>query len=351
MNRPKSKSKQLSVVISISVSIGVILLGYSHIDNLNSSILFNKLIWPLIRLLGFICIGLIVGQIIEATGWIKALAKMSAPAFRFGRLGPHCGAVFTTAFFSGVAANAMLNEFYRDHKITRQQLFLTNFINQLPAFFLHLPTTFFIVVPLTGRAGLLYFLITFLATLLRTFAFILFGRFKLPESAESRHDLQTSLAEPQQKGTWAQLAARIKSRLPKRITTIAVYVVPIYTVVFMLQAMGSFAQLRQFMANYVVTTFIPIESLSVVILSFAAEFTSGFAAAGAMLDAGVLTVKQTVIALLIGNIIAFPIRAIRHQLPHYMGIYAPKTGTQLLLMGQAFRITSLVLIGTVYYFS
>ena len=38
-----------------------------------------------------------------------------------------------------------------------------------------------------------------------------------------------------------------------------------------------------------------------LILSFAAEFTSGFAAAGALLEAGVLTVKQTVMALVIGN--------------------------------------------------
>ncbi len=86
-----------------------------------------------------------------------------------------------------------------------------------------------------------------------------------------------------------------------------------------------------------------------VILSFAAEFTSGFAAAGALLDAGVLTTKQTVLALLIGNIVAFPVRALRHQLPRYIGIFAPKMGTQLLLMGQGFRIMSLVFVGYIYY--
>ena len=93
-----------------------------------------------------------------------------------------------------------------------------------------------------------------------------------------------------------------------------------------------------------------MESLSVVILSFAAEFTSGFAAAGALLDAGVLTVKQTVLALLIGNILAFPIRALRHQLPRYIGIFSPKMGTQLLLMGQGLRVTSIIMMGVLYYF-
>ena len=55
------------------------------------------------------------------------------------------------------------------------------------------------------------------------------------------------------------------------------------------------------------------------------------------------------LALLIGNVTAFPIRALRHQLPHYMGIYTPRMGTQLLLMGQGLRVLSILLVGFVYY--
>ena len=113
--------------------------------------------------------------------------------------------------------------------------------------------------------------------------------------------------------------------------------------------MGFFSLARSWLAGYVVTIFVPVEALSFVVLSFAAEFTSGFAAAGALLDAGILTTKQTVIALLAGNIIAFPIRALRHQLPRYIGIFSPKMGTQLLLMGQGFRVLSLMIVGYLYY--
>jgi hypothetical protein len=103
------------------------------------------------------------------------------------------------------------------------------------------------------------------------------------------------------------------------------------------------------MAGFVVDTFIPVESLSMVIISFVAEFTSGFAAAGALMDAGLITVKQTVLALLIGNIIAFPMRAIRHQLPRYMGIFSPRMGLELLMLGQGFRILSLIIVAVVFY--
>jgi hypothetical protein len=289
-----------------------------------------------------------IGQIIEASGWIKPMAVLARPLFRFGRLGDHCSAAFTTAFISGVSANAMLLDFFKEDLINRRQLFLSNFINQLPAFFLHLPTTFFIVVPLTGRAGLLYFLITFLAVALRTVIFLVFGRMMPPVPGIDSTGAGEA-APAQKKKTSGRIWNRVKTRLPRRIAKITVYVVPIYTLVFVLNAMGLFVQLREALAGFVVTSFMPMESLSVIILSFAAEFTSGFAAAGALLEAGVLNVKQTVLALLIGNVLAFPVRALRHQLPRYIGIFSPKMGTQILLMGQGFRVTSIIVVGIVYY--
>ena len=325
MSRKRNKPRLRAVIISLLVSAVALIAGTFAVDGITFDSLLHRLFWPLLRLLMFIGIGLIIGQIIEATGWTKVLAAVAMPAFRFGRLGPQCSAVFTTAFFSGVAANAMLMEFYKDGAISRKQLFLSNLLNQFPAYFLHLPTTFFIVIPLTGRAGALYFLLTFLAALIRSILLLLYGHLRLAPPVDTEAELEgKNISGPRRKpsGIWEG----IRRRLPGRLTTIALYVIPIYIAVFMLNAMGFFETIQAGLARFTSVTFIPLESLSLVIISFAAEFTSGFAAAGALMQAGVLTTKQTVLALLIGNIIAFPIRALRHQLPHYMGIYQPKTG-------------------------
>ncbi|MGD9301524.1 MAG: nucleoside recognition protein [Desulfobacterales bacterium] len=318
------------------------------IKELDAAQLVSRLLWPLTRLMLFITVGLFIGQLIEAAGWIKTMAVLARPLFRFGHLGNHCSAAFTAAFFSGVTANAMLLDFFKEGLITRRQLFLSNFINQLPAFFLHLPTTFFIVIPLTGWAGGLYFLITFLAVGLRTTLFLVYGHLMLPGMETETGNADENMPKTE-KQTYSTIWSRVKSRLPRRMARITVYVVPIYTLVFVLNAMGLFKLLREALAGYVVTSIMPMESLSVIILSFAAEFTSGFAAAGALLEAGVLSVKQTVLALLIGNILAFPIRAVRHQLPRYIGIFSPKMGTQILLMGQGFRVVSIIVVGILYY--
>ena len=337
-----------SLAISFIISAAMLTAGVMWIDHLSISVFVDRLLLPLLRLLLFICIGLVAGQIIEMSGWTHSLSVVARPLFRFGHLDNRCSAAFTTAFFSGVAANAMLLDFYKDGKISKQELFLTNFINQLPVFFLHLPTTFFIVVPLTGWAGGIYFIITFLATVLRTLAFVLYGRFRAGASPGATG--KTIKAEAPKGKPRRSMWQEIRSKFPPRMAKIVVYVVPIYILVFIVNAKGLFTIAQNWMAGVIPVGFLPVEALSFVVLSFVAEFTSGFAAAGALLQAGVITIKQTVFALLVGNIVAFPIRALRHQLPRYIGIFSPRMGTQMLFMGQGFRVLSLMVTGAIYYY-
>ncbi len=350
MRKAESGWPYRPLVISVVCSLVLIGVGRTVVDGLTVHRLVSGLVGPLLRLLGFIALGLVVGQAIEATGWTRRLAVVAAPLFRFSNLGARCSAAFTTAFFSGVAANAMLLGFYKEEKITRRQLYLSNLMNQLPTYFLHLPTTFFVVVPLTGRAGVIYFLLTFAALVGRTVLVSVYGRVFCRADCRQKAVADAPPPAGARRRGWDDVMASIRRRLPGRLTRIAVYVVPIYLFVFLVNAMGGFAAAQQLLGRFVVTSVLPVESLSVVILSFAAEFTSGFAAAGALMDAGVLTVKQTVIALVAGNVVAFPLRALRHQLPHYMGIFSPKMGLQLLLLGQGMRVVSLIVIGLAYYY-
>ena len=350
---PKKKQNNGPALIAGLLITGIVLAGgLAGVDGVTVAALPSRLLWPLSRMLTFVCIGLVAAQAIDDTGWTYKLGALAGPVFRFANLGHRCSAAFTAAFFSGVSANAMLLDFYKEKQITRRQLFLTNFINQFPAYFLHLPMTFFIVVPLTRTAGLLYFLLTFLATCVRTSVFVLFGHFFVgAHSSGTRGDDDVQAGDTQGISKKKKpLMHALKEKLPARFVRVVAFVVPVYTVVYVLTAAGAFDVVEVFMTRFAVQNFVPAQSLSVVVLSFASEFTAGFAAAGALMDAGTITVKQTVIALLLGNIIAFPIRAIRHQLPRYMGIFSPGMGLSMLLMGQGFRMASIVFVGVVYWF-
>lgn len=346
MQRRKDSSSQRRLGIALVLSAAMLLAGTLVLDTVQWHMVWRRMLVPLVRLLAFITLGLAVGQMIEAAGWTGKIGKLGAPLFRFAHLGPQCSAAFSTAFISGTAANAMLYEFWQDGKISRHQLILTSLANQLPAFFLHLPTTVFIVLPLTGWAGGLYFILTFLAALIRLATVLFWGRFR--QAADEQAWTRRDPAPPSRDKRRGVLKA-IGEKLPRRLTTVTTYVVPIYIAVFLLNSAGVFDWTRRWLAHWVSDRFVPVEALSLVVLGFAAEFTSGFAAAGAMLQEGVITVKQAVMALLVGNVVAFPIRALRHQLPRLMGIFSPKLGLQILLLGQGFRIVSLILVGGAYY--
>jgi hypothetical protein len=348
MSRRPNKPIAGRLLLSLGISAVILLAGLYRAPHLGGRQVFSGLIGPLGQLMLTIASGLLIGQVMEAAGWTRTFAVFARPLFRFGRLGDRCGAAFTAAFASGVAANAMLQNFYKEGQISRRQLYLTNFINQFPAFFLHLPTTFFTVISMTGAAGALYFALTFLAVVVRTAVFIGYGRMRLPLEPEPTGERAAQDSGPPASRP-RQVWATVREKLPERLLRIGILVVPIYTAVFVLNRLGLFSTARDWLADAVVTTFVPMESLSLVVLSFVAEFTTGFATAGALMDAGMLTTQQTVLALLTGNVLAFPIRALRHQLPHYMGIYSPRMGAELLVLGQLFRVVSLIGVGALYY--
>jgi len=300
--------------------------------------LWERLIRPLIRLTGFISVGLFVGQMIEAARWTDKMAVLARPFMRWGHLSDRMGAVFTTAFFSGAASLSMLASFHQEGLVRRREVTLSVLLNTFPSFFSHLPTTFFILLPLAGRAGVIYLLLTFGAAALRLGAVLAYTHFALP-LPESQGHYHEKVSEDRD---WKKLLQETGKKFKSRLINILVIVLPVYLVIVLISDMGFFLWLREFVARGITGIAVPVEAMSIVILSLAAELTSGYAAAGAMLDAGTLSVFQTVLALLIGNIIAAPIRMLRHQMPYYMGIFGPASGVRLMLINQTFRTASLI---------
>ena len=309
--------------------------------------LIDKVLWPIFRLIAIMAGTLFLSAIIEAKGWAKFVAALSRPIMKLGRLSDWSGTAFTTAFLSGVAASTIIWNAYKEGKISKQEMFICALLNVgLPSYFLHLPVTLAIIVPLTQKAGILYMAITFIAAIIRTIFVILIGRVVLAKNknktSPESHDF-SSQKKPK------DTLKIFKNYLNKRLLSIITYTVPIYILVVLLRVYGFFDYLQEVSTYLLKTNLIPVEGISVVVFSIVAEFSAGAAAAGAMLQEGVLSVKETVIALVLGNIIATPIRALRHQLPRYLGIFTPKTGFLLLISGQLLRVISVIIATCLFW--
>jgi len=309
------------------------------------SLLWHQLGWPLLRLLIFISIGLLVANFIEALNWTRKMAVLARPLTRFGHLSAITGASFSMAFFSGVAANTMLAEAYEQQEITKKELVLANLFNSLPTYFLHLPTTFFITAPLIKGAAVIYIGLTLAAAMVRTLAITVLSHFLLPAGTVAEPTAK-SPAKKNLDTAWQRTLKRFKRRIRKIIR----FTVPIYILFFFLARAGMFTILENFMASHLsFLSWLSPKAMSIIALQVAAEFTAGLAAAGALLQDGCMDYNQVVLALLVGNILSSPIRAMRHQFPYYAGIFKPTLAMQLIIFSQSFRTLSIALVALFYY--
>lgn len=310
--------------------------------------LWQGLFWPLLRLLFFISLGLFIGNLIEVLNWTRAMAKIAAPLVRMGRLKDIAGASFSLAFFSGVAANTMLAEAHENGKLSDRELILSNMFNSMPTYFLHLPTMFFITLPFIKGAAIIYVGLTLFSAILRTACIVLLGRLMLPPLPEG---CITCVLDEQKSKTWRDLLATIWTRFRKRIKRIVVFTAPIFTLFYIMRVSGVFSALEKGMAEHVgFLSFLSPEAIGIVVFHVAAEFTAGLAAAGALLQAGNLGIREVVLALLVGNVLSTPMRAFRHQFPYYAGIFKPRMALKLIVFNQILRASSIVAVGVAFYY-
>lgn len=340
MSRQLAKPSIFRFVVPFGISITALLVILFHDPQLLAwKMAYPKLIIPLLRVFMYLGIGLLVGITVEGMGWAPFLARLVRPVMRFGNLKDESGAAFTTAFFSNAAANAMLMSFWRSGRLTLKEMRLSYLVNTgLPVFLLHLPTTFFVIVPLTGKAGILYLGLNGLAALMRTLTLLLWTRICFGKEQRTGTPAHAQTQDKRKNTHTILLAFR------RRFIRIITITAPIYLLMYALNQAGLFFYLRKIAAGWVVSEFLPVEAAGVVVFAVAAEFTSGIAAAGALLDAGTLTTSQVVLALILGTIVATPIRALRHQLPSHAGIFTPRIGFSMLLQSQFLRITSLLIV-------
>jgi len=298
--------------------------------------LYKKLGKPLLRLSLAIAVGLLLGIFIENANLTAKVGRLFAPLLRFGHLREPSALAFTTAFFSAVAAATILANAQREGSISRKELVLSALTLTFPAFFAHLPSMFFIITPLVGILGVYYLVILLAGDILRTTCYLVFGRLTLPPYEPIPQD-----PAPRELG-WREIWQETRKKFFARLYSILVITIPVFVAVFLAQEAGLFDWLKSRLAFLLAGTQIPVEAVSILVFSLAAEATGGFAAAGALLANQALSSGVILFTLVLGTIISSPMRAVRHQMPFYLGLSTPTLGLRLMILSQLFRTLSLL---------
>jgi len=322
--------------LAMAALVAFILAGAVLWGQIPLSRLYIKLVKPILRLSLAIGVGLLVGIFIENANLTARLGRVFAPFLRFGHLKEPSALAFTSAFFSAVAASTILMNAYKDKIISRRELVISALTLTFPAFFAHLPSMFFIITPLVGVLGVYYLGILLAGDILRTTAYLLVGRFTLPPYQPA------PLAPASRPSSWKEVGHATLEKFFTRLYSILVITIPVFVGVFLAQEGGLFAWVKEHFTVLLQGSQIPVEAVSILIFSLAAEAAGMFAAAGALLTGQALSPAAVLFTLVLGTIISSPMRAIRHQMPFYLGVYTPKLGLRLMIFSQLFRTLSLL---------
>ncbi|MEJ2090679.1 MAG: hypothetical protein P8X65_00640 [Syntrophobacterales bacterium] len=318
--------RQVYRALAMAALVAFILGGAVIWGQIPVSRLYVKLVKPVLRLSLAIGVGLLLGIFIENANLTARLGRVFAPFLRVGHLKEP----------SAVAASTVLMTAYKDRVISRRELMISALTLTFPAFFAHLPSMFFIITPLVGVLGMYYLAILLGGDILRTTAYLLVGRLTLPPYQP------VPLAPASRPSSWKEVWQATTEKFFTRLYSILVITIPVFVAVFLAQEGGLFAWLKNHFTLLLQGSQIPVEAMSILIFSLAAEAAGMFAAAGALLASQAMSPAAVLFTLILGTIISSPMRAVRHQMPFYLGVYTPKLGLRLMILSQLFRTLSLL---------
>ncbi|MDR0826862.1 MAG: hypothetical protein LBN33_03160 [Desulfovibrio sp.] len=311
---------------------------------MDAALLYEKLLLPLLRLCAAMCLGLFAASVIESLHWTRTIAGAVSPLARLGHLRSPSAASFALAFFSPSAANALLAEAHAKGEISRRETIFANIFNSTPSVLVHLPTLLSLTFAFLGTRGLIYVGLILGAAALRTLSTALAGRLLLAAP------LSFTLPEREEKRPFRETFGLTLGSFKKRAGKLLLFTIPVYCLFFIAQNAGLFKTAQDFLAQSGIFSFLNPEAAGITALYLLGEGAAAMSAAACLADASLLPAHEIIMALLIGNILSSPLRALRHQLPSYAGFFAPPLALMLVLTNQTCRALSLALTAAAYYF-
>ena len=83
--------------------------------------------------------------------------------------------------------------------------------------------------------------------------------------------------------------------------------------------------------------------MSIIAAQFA-NFIAAHSTAGTLLSTGVLTSKEVILTLLVGDILSSVMMLMKYMIPYYVGIFGPRIGVQILVIATAIRMGVMLMV-------
>ncbi|HDD53578.1 MAG TPA: hypothetical protein ENF32_05890 [Thermosulfidibacter takaii] len=277
--------------------------------------------------------GVILGKVLEEKGWTRSFRHFTRPILRGAHLPLCCEGALITALVSGFAGDALLSLHYRDQELTPKQVVLASMILNLPLLLSFVPLLVGIVYPLTGWVGLAYLGTQITASLGLMMVAMGIGRSTFPPTTDEVVRDGEEGPEP----TILQVLKNATLEAAKVTFRILIIAGPVMGLVFYLVNTGFFQSFQKNLASYIHFPGLSPQALAVT-AAHALHIAGGAAVAGGLLKATLVTPKEAILAMVLGNAVGTPFRSLRMALPRYLALYPPRLAITIILCTQGIRV-------------
>jgi len=267
-------------------------------------------------------------------GFMEKLAGFFAPLMdTFGI--KHAVAISAlTCFVSPTAAYSMLAQSWREGSITEKDVIAASFLNSFPSIFSHL-YTFFVpfVIPVLGWVGVVYVSLRAAVAVIKTILGLILAKAWSDGDNQSEFTYARRDVDP--------FKATVKAL--KRI--IPVMAVTFLTVSY-LSEMGVFDKFAELL------DFLPLNANAITIAGMQLfDMRTTIVLTAGMLENGVIGFRWAVDGLLLGNIVTFSTRYVKHSLPFHVSLFG-RLGVKIVMLNAAVTFAlDVVLIVVVLVFT
>ena len=277
-----------------------------------------------------VLISMFVMNYIINTGIMKKFSELMEPITRHLNMNPLSISSILVCFFSPTVGYSILAEGLKDKKLNEREIIGTSLANSFPSVLSHTITFFIpVVIPILGLTWLLFVLIrlgvAFAKSIIGTIYLSIISKkvdFEVPEISkmDKKENLEKSL--------------KSTLRFSKRL--IPVMLITMFLVIY-LSKIGAFDYLNNLVSP--ITNILGLNpNVGLVSLTEIMNVQAAIVMAGGFLNENILSSKEVLIGLIIGNVLSFSTRYVKHSLPLHVSLFGTKLGTKIVMINAAITL-------------
>jgi len=282
------------------------------------------------KIVPVIAIGILVTSFAVNIGLMKKFDRLIKPLSSKANISTLSALSVVTCTFSTTAGYSMLSDGLNEKMISELEVIATTEISSFPSILSHLFTFFIpVVIPILGLAtGSIYVCLVGFAAFLKTCFGIFLARLWLKDANvfSTKPQLSTNHDNApieDNRSAWNK-SARSTYKLLKRIVPTMFITLFLVSVAMELNLFDSFSAILEPFTNILgLESEIALISATEIVNTYA-----GMILAGSLLGEGLISTKGVLIALLLGTVISFSARFVKHSLPLHVSLFGPKLGSK-----------------------